>query len=89
MRNGAARQLITEGAENMINGAFLRNRREELGLSIRDVANLMGYASHFSYYRIERGLSHGSKLQLQLLADALGCTWDELLGENPNTPHIE
>ena len=71
----------------MIDGAFLRNRRQELGLSIRDVANLMGYASHFSYYRIERGLSHGSKLQLQLLADVLDCTWDELLGENPNTPH--
>ena len=60
----------------MIDGAFLRNRRQELGLSIRDVANLMGYASHFSYYRIERGQSHGSKLQIQLLADALGCTWD-------------
>ena len=73
----------------MIDGAFIRNRRQELGLSIRDVASLMGYAGHFSYYRIERGQSHGSKLQMQLLADALGCTWDELLGDNPNAPHIE
>ena len=73
----------------MIDGDFLRTRRQELGLSIRDVARLMGYAGHFAYYRIERGQSHGSKLQMQLLADALGCTWDELLGDNPNAPHIE
>lgn len=73
----------------MIDGSLLKQRREELGLSVRDVARLMNYTSHFSYYRIERGLSHGSKLQMQLLADVFGCTWEELLGQNPNEPAIE
>jgi transcriptional regulator with XRE-family HTH domain len=71
----------------VIDGALIKRRREELRLTVREVAQLMNYANHYSYYRIERGLSKGSQLQLQLLADALGFTWDELLGQNPNEPH--
>ena len=71
--------MYNKEVEIMLNGDLIKRRRKELGLSVRTVAEQMGYAGHWSYYRIECGLSCGSKRQLQLLAEVLGLSWSELL----------
>ena len=62
-------------------GAFVKRRRLELGLSVRDIADMTGL-SDGAIYMIERG--ERTRLQAQTLvslAAALGVTVDLLLQE--------
>ena len=67
----------------MLNGKLLRERRNQLRLSMRDMAALLNQRSPCSYFRLEHGQAQGDVRQLQLLADILGLSWSELLGPNP------
>ena len=67
----------------MLNGKLLRERRNQLRLSMRDMAALLNQRSPCSYFRLEHGQSQGDVRQLQMLADILGLSWSELLGPNP------
>ena len=68
----------------MVNGNLLKERRNQLQLSMRDMAELMGRSSACSYFRLEHGQAQGNVRQLQLLAEILDLTWDELLGPHPS-----
>ena len=56
----------------MLNGKLLRERRNQLRLSMRDMAALLNQRSPCSYFRLEHGQAQGDVRQLQLLADILG-----------------
>lgn len=53
----------------MVNHKFLKQRREELGLTCNDVAQALGYESRNGYWRIEAGLTKLTAEQLLVLAN--------------------
>lgn len=87
--HGSCPKNIAKGRFSMINAALLKQRRLELGLSVRSVAEQMGYSGHWGYYRLECGAARGTLRQLALIEAVLGLTWSDLQGANPGVPNIE
>jgi transcriptional regulator with XRE-family HTH domain len=59
-------------------GVRLREKREEVGLSIQDAATASGMA-YSAFARLERGEREPTISTLQRLASALGCTPADLI----------
>lgn len=55
----------------MINQNVIRNRRNDLGLTLEDMAQKTHYRSINGYWRIESGLTDPSSSKLILIAKAL------------------
>lgn len=66
----------------MLDRALLRKKRNQLRLTMRDMAALMGYHSPCAYFRLEHGQSRGTVQQLQALSEILGVSVDELMGNS-------
>ena len=64
----------------MLDQALLRKKRNQLRLTMRDMAALMGYQSPCAYFRLEHGQADGTVQQLRLLSEILGVPADELMG---------
>lgn len=58
----------------------IKNRREELGMSVRELADKVGYKDHSSVVRMEKGLTDISIDRLYKIAKALNTTPIELTG---------
>jgi transcriptional regulator with XRE-family HTH domain len=66
-------------------GARLKQKRQDAGLSLRELAALTHI--HFSTLcRLEAGIYDLSVARLLLLTHVLGCTHSDVL-DNPNAPH--
>lgn len=64
----------------MLNGELLRARRQAKNLSQGALGKLIEKDGQY-ISKLERGILHGMTVEtLERLADALGCTTDELLG---------
>ena len=59
-------------------GEKIRNAREDMDLSQRDMANLIPM-NQSNYSKIERGIQHIQASQLRAIRDALKTTYDDLL----------
>lgn len=58
----------------------IKNRREELGMTVRELAKLSGYKDHTTLVRVEQGLVDISIDRLYKIAKALNTTPIELTG---------
>ena len=69
-------------------GERIRARRNELGWSINELADRMGYANHSSIARIETGKSDMPQSKIAKFAEVLGTSvsylmgWDEIDKKN-------
>lgn len=64
---------------NDIFGRNVQTRRRKLKMSVSELADAVG-ATEDTIYRIERG-QHGTRLETaKLIAEALDCTVDDLIG---------
>ena len=66
-------------------GSTIRARREAAGLSGRDLAEKANVDANY-LWRVEVGRSVPSATVLKKIADGLGCSMGDLLGEDPPTP---
>jgi transcriptional regulator with XRE-family HTH domain len=68
-------------------GKRIKAKREELGLSQRDLAEKMHYTNHSTIGKIERGQVDVSQARITQFAEVLGTTVAYLMGweENKNT----
>lgn len=64
----------------MLDRDLLRGKRNQLRLTMRDMAALMGYHSPCAYFRLEHGQAGGTVQQLRLLSEILGVSVEELMG---------
>lgn len=58
----------------------IKKRREEIGMSVRELAEKVGYKDHSSVVRMEKGLTDISIDRLYKIAKALNTTPIELTG---------
>lgn len=65
----------------MINVEALSKLRKQRNLSYREMAKRLGYKSHATYYKIERGQYKIFADQLPLIAKALNLPLTELIKE--------
>lgn len=68
-------------------GKRIKAKREELGLSQRDLAEKMNYTNHSTIGKIERGQVDVSQARITQFAEVLGTSVAYLMGweENKNT----
>ena len=64
----------------MIVGEKIKERRKELGLSTRELADRMGYANHSTIVRIESGKHDINQSRISEFARVLGTTPAHLMG---------
>lgn len=64
----------------MIVGEKIRERRLELGMSVRELSKRMGYANHSTLSRIERGEVDLNQSRISQFARELGTTPGHLMG---------
>lgn len=63
----------------------IKNKREALGISQDELAQLTGYTSRSSIAKIEKGLVDLPQTKIELFAKALNTTPSSLMGWNNNT----
>lgn len=73
----------------MLDRALLRGKRNQLRLTMRDMAARMGYQSPCAYFRLEHGQAGGTVQQLRLLSEILGVSVDELMGNGTELNSLE
>ena len=64
----------------MLDRDLLRGKRNQLRLTMREIAAMMGYLSPCAYFRLEHGQAGGTVQQLRLLSEILGVSVEELMG---------
>jgi Helix-turn-helix. len=69
---------------NVIVGEKMKRRRLDLGLSLKDVAEALGYHNEFSIDKIEKAVNPLSIAELCKVAEVLQCSTDYLLGFQNN-----
>ena len=73
----------------MLDRDLLRGKRNQLRLTMRDMAALMGYHSPCAYFRLEHGQAGGTVQQLRLLSEILGVSVEELMGSGTELNSLE
>ena len=73
----------------MLDRDLLRGKRNQLRLTMRDMAALMGYHSPCAYFRLEHGQAGGTVQQLRLLSEILGVSVEELMGSGAELNSLE
>lgn len=70
-------------------GQYIARRRDELGLTQRDVAQVLGYSGPQFISNIERGLAGLPLMKYRPLADALGVSLEQLLEDTLDPGELE
>jgi len=63
----------------MLDRDLLLRKRNQLRLTMRNMAALMGYQSPCAYFRLEHGQAGCTVRQLRLLSEILGVSVEELM----------
>ncbi len=66
-------------------GAIIRDLREAKGMTQEELANKVGYTSRAAINKIESGANKLKQEKIQIFAEVLGCSVNELLGIEETT----
>lgn len=66
-------------------GAIIRDLREAKGMTQEELANRVGYTSRAAINKIESGANKLKQEKIQIFAEVLGCSVNELLGIEETT----
>lgn len=65
-----------------LNLSFIKARRKELGFTLLDMANILGFKNGSTYLKYENGLYSFKAEHLPVLAKKLRCSMEDFFAEN-------
>ncbi|SET95619.1 Helix-turn-helix [Salinibacillus kushneri] len=65
-----------------LNLFYIKNRRKELGITLQEMADELGFKNSSTYLKYETGAYSFKADQLPVLADALNCNISDFFNQN-------